>query len=141
MPDEEARILSQDHLEPIARDECMQRLRAQGVGRLGVEVRGRIAIYPVNYAVDDSSVLFRTNEGRKMRGAGSCEVAFEVDSIEPEAHAGWSVVIHGEPEDITGEAETIPDTVQPWAGRKEYLVRIRPRTISGRRVIPPSYLL
>jgi uncharacterized protein len=127
--------------EIVSEEDCLELLSTQSIGRLALVVDDRIEIFPVNYAVDGGSILFRTNEGRKMRGSSSCGVAFEVDSIEPEAHAGWSVVVHGEPEDVTGEAQTSPDTVQPWAGRKEYLVRIRPRSISGRRVIPPSYLL
>jgi len=127
--------------EIVSEEDCLELLSSQSIGRLALVVDDRIEIFPVNYAVEGGSILFRTNEGRKMRGSSSCDVAFEVDSIEPEAHAGWSVVVHGEPEDVTGESQTIPDTVQPWAGRKEYLVRIRPRSISGRRVIPPSYLL
>jgi nitroimidazol reductase NimA-like FMN-containing flavoprotein (pyridoxamine 5'-phosphate oxidase superfamily) len=125
--------------EILSEDDCFELLRTQRIGRLALVIDDRIDIFPVNYAVDGISVLFRTNEGRKMRSAGAGEVAFEVDSVEAEAHAGWSVVLHGEPEDVTGTVEPDADTVQPWAGRKEFLVRITPRSITGRRVVPPSY--
>jgi uncharacterized protein len=125
--------------EIVSEEDCLELLRSQSIGRLAMVVDDRIDIFPVNYAVEGRSVLFRTNEGRKMRGAGTGQVAFEVDSVEPEAHAAWSVVVHGEPEDVTGQVEPGADTVQPWAGRKEFLVRINPRSITGRRVIPPSY--
>jgi uncharacterized protein len=125
--------------EIVSEEDCLDLLRSQRIGRLALVVDGRIEIFPVNYAVDGRAVLFRTNDGRKLRGSGSSEVAFEVDSIEADAHAGWSVVIHGHPEDITDQAGTDPNNVQPWAGRKELLVRITPQSITGRRVIPPSY--
>jgi uncharacterized protein len=125
--------------EILSEDDCVELLKSQSIGRLALVVDGHIDIFPVNYAVDGASILFRTNEGRKMRGAGAGEAAFEVDAIEPEAHAGWSVIVHGDPEDVTGTGPPGADTVQPWAGRKEFLVRIAPRSITGRRVVPPSY--
>jgi nitroimidazol reductase NimA-like FMN-containing flavoprotein (pyridoxamine 5'-phosphate oxidase superfamily) len=125
--------------EIVSEEDCLDLLRGESIGRLALVVDDRIEIFPVNYAVDGGSVLFRTNDGRKLRGSGSAEVAFEVDSIETDAHAGWSVVVHGHPEEITDDGETAPDGVHPWAGRKEFLVRITPRSITGRRVIPPSY--
>jgi len=125
--------------EILSEEDCLELLRSQSIGRLALVVDDRIDIFPVNYAIDGRSVLFRTNDGRKLRAAGDGEMAFEVDSIEAEAHAGWSVVVHGDPEDVTGTIEPGEDTVQPWAGRKEYLVRITPRSITGRRVVPPSY--
>ncbi len=125
--------------EILSEQDCLELLETQSIGRLALVIDDRIDIFPINYAVDGRSVLFRTNEGRKMRGAGTGEVVFEVDSIEAEAHAGWSVVVHGEPEDVTEAVEPGADTVEPWAGRKEFLVRITPRSITGRRVVPPSY--
>jgi nitroimidazol reductase NimA-like FMN-containing flavoprotein (pyridoxamine 5'-phosphate oxidase superfamily) len=125
--------------EIVSEEDCLELLRSESIGRLALVVDDRIEIFPINYAVDNGSVLFRTNDGRKFRGSGTAEVAFEVDAIEADAHAGWSVVVHGHPEDITDLGETARDQVQPWAGRKEFLVRITPRSITGRRVIPPSY--
>jgi uncharacterized protein len=125
--------------EIISKEDCLDLLRSESIGRLALVVDERIEIFPVNYAVDGGSVLFRTNDGRKLRGSGGAEVAFEVDAIESDAHAGWSVVVHGHPEDITDHGETASDDVQPWAGRKEFLVRIAPRSITGRRVTPPNY--
>jgi nitroimidazol reductase NimA-like FMN-containing flavoprotein (pyridoxamine 5'-phosphate oxidase superfamily) len=125
--------------EIVSEEDCLQLLSSERIGRLAMVVDDRIDVLPVNYVVDDRSILFRTNHGHKMRAAGDGEVAFEVDSIESEAHAGWSVVVHGHAEDVTGKVEPGADAVQPWAGRKEFLVRIIPRSITGRRVVPPSY--
>jgi nitroimidazol reductase NimA-like FMN-containing flavoprotein (pyridoxamine 5'-phosphate oxidase superfamily) len=125
--------------EIVSQDDCLDLLRSESIGRLALVVDDRIEIFPINYAVDNGCVLFRTNDGRKLRGSGTAEVAFEVDSIEADAHAGWSVVVHGQPEDITDLGKPARDQVQPWAGQKEFLVRITPRSITGRRVIPPSY--
>jgi nitroimidazol reductase NimA-like FMN-containing flavoprotein (pyridoxamine 5'-phosphate oxidase superfamily) len=125
--------------EIVSEEDSLELLRSKSIGRLAMVLDDRIDIFPINYAIDGRSILFRTNQGHKMRSASDGEVAFEVDSIETEAHAGWSVVVHGEAEDVTGKVESGADTVEPWAGRKEFLVRITPRSITGRRVIPPSY--
>jgi uncharacterized protein len=125
--------------EIVSEEDCLDLLGSESIGRLALVVDDRIEIFPVNYAVNSGAVLFRTNDGRKLRGGGTEEVAFEVDCIEADAHAGWSVVVHGHLEDITDLGRTAPDAVKPWAGRKEFLVRITPRSITGRRVIPPAY--
>ena len=46
---------------------------------------GQVDIFPVNYGLDGDGILFRSNAGRKMSGAGSSEVAFEVDNIDTQA--------------------------------------------------------
>jgi uncharacterized protein len=125
--------------EIVSEEDCLEMLRSQSIGRVAMVVDDRIDIFPVNYAVDGRSILFRTNEGRKLRGASTGAVAFEVDAIEAGAHAGWSVVVHGQPEDVTSRVDPAADPVEPWAGPKDFLVRIIPRTITGRRVVPPSY--
>jgi uncharacterized protein len=125
--------------EIISEPDCLDLLRTGSIGRLALVVDDRVEIFPVNYSVEGGAVLFRTNDGRKLRGSSTSEVAFEVDAIEADAHAGWSVVVHGHPEDITDRGTSAPDQVHPWAGPKEFLVRITPQSITGRRVMPPSY--
>lgn len=124
--------------EIASEEDCLEMLRNQSIGRVAMVVDDRIDIFPVNYTLDGRSILFRTNPGRKLRGASASEVAFEVDSLEPDTHAGWSVVVHGAPDDVTDQIEPGTDTVEPWAGPKDFLVRITPRSITGRRVLPPS---
>ena len=77
------------------------------------------------------------NAGRKMTGTSTREVAFEVDDIDPIAKSGWSVVIHGEARDITRfDGLERQRASRSWTGSKDFLIRIAPSTITGRRVSP-----
>jgi nitroimidazol reductase NimA-like FMN-containing flavoprotein (pyridoxamine 5'-phosphate oxidase superfamily) len=111
-------------------------LATECIGRVAVTFGGQVDVFPVNYGLDGHGILFRTNAGRKVTGAMAGEVAFEVDSIDPTAKAGWSVVVHGEARDISqfdGPERT--RSAQPWTGSKDFLFRIAPRSITGRRVV------
>lgn len=49
---------------------CWDLLRGVSVGHLAVLVDGYPEVFPVNYKVDQQSVVFRTGEGAKLRAAG-----------------------------------------------------------------------
>ncbi len=123
-------------MEVMDRQDCQDLLASECVGRLVVIVDGVPEIFPVNYDIDGDSIVFRTNEGRKMRGVHSGQVAFEVDHFDLETRSGWSVVVHGHAEGVTeNDAGELKDkAAAPWSGRKEILVRISPATVTGRRV-------
>jgi nitroimidazol reductase NimA-like FMN-containing flavoprotein (pyridoxamine 5'-phosphate oxidase superfamily) len=128
-------------LVEIGADECIRLLQSRRVGRLGFVADGQPLIFPVNYAVDGETVVFRTDEGTKLDSAPLTSVAFEVDDIDEENGEGWDVLIQGHADDIT---ESIDDrseflrgsTVKPYApGLKWHWMRIVPTTISGRRIV------
>ena len=130
-----ARLVALDELE------CRQRLAKGGLGRTGVCVGALPAIFPVNYAVLDGDIVFRTGPGTKLDAAlGGAVVAFEIDHSDPPAHTGWSVVVVGVAHPITDtdtltRAEALPLT--PWAdGERDTVVRLETRLVSGRRLIP-----
>ncbi|HEX6395512.1 MAG TPA: pyridoxamine 5'-phosphate oxidase family protein [Acidimicrobiales bacterium] len=121
----------------VSESDCWEMLATQSIGRVAFALEGQVEIFPVNYAIDGDAIIFRTNVGRKYTGAKVGEVAFEADSLDPVSKSGWSVVIHGSSRDATQlESAERPLGCQPWAGPKEFLVRITPRGISGRRVSP-----
>jgi nitroimidazol reductase NimA-like FMN-containing flavoprotein (pyridoxamine 5'-phosphate oxidase superfamily) len=121
--------------EILREEDCWDLLGSERIGRVAVAIEGQVDIFPVNYGLDGDGILFRTNAGRKMTGAMGGEVAFEVDRIDPDAQAGWSVVVHGEARDISRfDGPERLRTTQPWTGRKDFLFRIAPRSITGRRV-------
>ena len=123
--------------EIISDEDCLELLRGEVIGRVAVVVNGHVEIFPVNYAMDGNCVVFRTNDGTKLRGIETSDTAFEVDRIDPKAHAGWSVVVHGEGEEFAAADDpNAQDSPLPWTGAKDFLVRIRPRSITGRRVLP-----
>jgi nitroimidazol reductase NimA-like FMN-containing flavoprotein (pyridoxamine 5'-phosphate oxidase superfamily) len=96
-------------------------------------------ILPVNYVARGHEIVFRTSPGSKLDAASRHNVvAFEVDSIDPVYHEGWSVLATGRAEEITdprelAEAAALP--LQPWAPWVEHrFVKITAELISGRRL-------
>jgi nitroimidazol reductase NimA-like FMN-containing flavoprotein (pyridoxamine 5'-phosphate oxidase superfamily) len=62
-------MLTDEGLELLSEEECVDLLRTGGVGRVGVTIAGLPVILPVNYACVDGDVLFRTGEGTKLNAA------------------------------------------------------------------------
>ena len=127
----------------LSREQCIELLADQHVGRLAVVVGGRPEIFPINYVLDGDAVVFRTNSGTKLSGTTQGEVAFEVDLTHPATATGWSVVVHGVAQEVTEldrpdlqeRLHSLPLGV--WAaGDRPHLMRIIPSEITGRRVGP-----
>jgi nitroimidazol reductase NimA-like FMN-containing flavoprotein (pyridoxamine 5'-phosphate oxidase superfamily) len=119
--------------------ECHTLLRRGHLGRLAFVENGMPVILPVNYVVDGGSVVFRTDAGSKLDAAArGAPVAFEVDGIDETNRTGWSVLVRGRAEQVTGETELarlrqLP--LVPWApGARPYYVRISAHEVTGRRI-------
>ena len=133
------RAPAHDRLVELNRDDCLRRLGRAGVGRVAVSVGALPAIFPVNYAMLDSDIVFRTGPGTKLDAAlvGSV-VAFEIDHSDAMSHTGWSVLVVGKARPITdpvtlARAASLPLT--PWAdGQRDTFVRIETAVISGRQL-------
>lgn len=123
--------------EIMSTEDCWEFLAGHQIGRVAEFVYGRVEIFPVNYGLDADGIIFRTNLGTKLAGTIGKPVAFEVDQIDLEVHAGSSVVVHGEVHDISAlDNSECRQTAESWAGQKDYLLKIRPTVITGRRVRP-----
>jgi nitroimidazol reductase NimA-like FMN-containing flavoprotein (pyridoxamine 5'-phosphate oxidase superfamily) len=119
--------------------ECRTLLAAYGIGRLVVSTPDGPDIVPVNFTVVDGALVYRTAPGTTPALAPGADVAFELDHIDEALDRGWSVLVSGPAEHVTG-----PDTVQhlaaaarsrSWAGGdRELWVRIAPKRITGRRI-------
>lgn len=114
---------------------CWQELARHEVGRLAVAFAGVPEIFPVNFAVTDGALWFRTAEGSKLLAATiGVTAAFEVDRWD-EAH-GVSVVAHGtlrdlDDPDALADAAALP--LRPWVGTiKTHYLRLAVEQISGR---------
>jgi nitroimidazol reductase NimA-like FMN-containing flavoprotein (pyridoxamine 5'-phosphate oxidase superfamily) len=130
-------------LQVIDRAECLELLRTQEVGRLGVVVGGRPEIFPVNYVVESGEVMFRTDPGTKLAAATRGPVVFEVDDLDPVTHSAWSVIVHGRGHQVSSfdspalRRRLMQLKLFPWTGTtKAHLVQLVPATITGRRVLP-----
>jgi len=132
------------YLDPVTtvlgEDECWRMLARTDVGRLAVSVSGEPQIFPVNFVIDNRSVLFRTAEGTKLASlAVSARVAFEVDGFDAATGEAWSVVVRGAAKMLDKLNDVYAAQELPlfsWeATPKPVFVRITPRAITGRRVI------
>ena len=121
-------------LEP---DACWALLAGEEVGRLAVAVAGQPDIFPLNFAVVDESIVFRTAEGTKLLAVAiGPAVAFEVDGYDAAAGTAWSVVVKGWAEEVPTyeQLEDLAFPVFPWSATPTgRFVRIRPTEITGRR--------
>lgn len=133
------------NVEELAVDECWALLRTEVVGRLAVSVDDHPDIFPLNYAVDHGTIVFRSARGTKVSAVlSNARVALEVDGYLPESHEAWSVVIKGRAEGIR-EIDDLMDTVDlplfPWQdGAKDFFIRLVPTSVTGRRfaVVDPG---
>jgi uncharacterized protein len=123
----------------LSTEECWLRLGLGTRGRLGVSVDDSPGIYPVDYAVDDGTILFRTGAGEKLdRLRSNDRVAFEVDG-ETERRA-WSVVVTGVAHELPDEPtpdSAATDQLPPWAPVAGYVyIRVVPTAVRGMRWEP-----
>ena len=128
----------QQATEILSESECWELLDHAAVGRLAVDIAGQPDIFPINFVVDKSGIVFRSAAGTKLAGAVlNRVVAFEIDGYEPADRTAWSVVVKGEARQFERmqemfEAEDLP--LFPWlAWDKPNFVRIEPTVVNGRR--------
>lgn len=121
--------------------ECWDRLATRGVGRVALPARPGPAVFPVNYAVDAGTIVYRTAPRGSAAPESGATLSFEVDRVDDRVSEGWSVLVTGTAEHIDDPATTRHlvglHAGQPWAGGSRHLwIRIRPGTVSGRRIAP-----
>ena len=128
----------QQATEILAESECWELLDHADVGRLAVDIAGQPDIFPINFVVDKSGIVFRSAAGTKLAGAVlNGLVAFEIDGYAPGDRTAWSVVVKGHARPIERmqdvfDAEDLP--LFPWlAWDKPNFVRIEPTVVTGRR--------
>jgi uncharacterized protein len=105
------------------------------MGRLAVAAAGELDIFPVNYIVDEGSILFRTAAGTKLvELTVNAAVAFEIDGYDDST--AWSVVVKGRAARLDHQSEIDrADTLSltPWIPTLKYTyVRVTPTSLSGR---------
>jgi uncharacterized protein len=127
MADEPVTILSED--------ESWSRLGGAALGRLVTTFAGEPEIFPVNYVVQERTVLFRTAEGTKLFSAvASNTVVFEAD--DHDVAQGWSVIVRGRAKVLRADAEIEKAEraqLLPWtATPKIHFVRVTPSEVTGR---------
>jgi hypothetical protein len=122
-------------LEPAV---CERLLRRATVGRVVVSTPRGPEIVPVNYAVDQDTIVIRTTPGGLLARYGDgAVVVFEIDALDHERWHGWSVVARGggvvvhPPNNAAGRRTR----VRPWAhGDRTSELRVTWSELTGRQV-------
>lgn len=116
-------------------DECRSLLASRPVGRLAFWGPDGPTVLPVNHVLGEDGIRFRASPyGSIARFGGGEVVAFEVDETDDFTESGWSVLARGVAEVVLGPVSG--PQPEPWPeGVKSVLVRVRPETLTGRRVM------
>lgn len=132
-------------LERLDEEECLRLISPGGVGRLAFVGRYGVTVHPVNYALNEGAIVFRTGQDSAtdedlrtgIQGA-AYQVGFEVDDIDPSMKGGWSVLVQGAAHHVNTPEEREPllaAGVEAWAGgARDLFFRIVPSRITGRRI-------
>jgi len=124
----------------LSDDECLALLETTTVGRIAfVDGQGQ-QLVPVNFALMDGAIYFRTlPDGFLAQLArGHDDVAFGVDHQDV-FRDGWNVTVRGSAREVEDRA-TINQVLsnhrlKPWAGGvRPLVIKISPASIAGRRV-------
>jgi nitroimidazol reductase NimA-like FMN-containing flavoprotein (pyridoxamine 5'-phosphate oxidase superfamily) len=131
-------------IDVLPAEDIYARLASAQVGRLVyVDEVGPAAI-PVNFAVLDGDIVFRSETDSGHRHIVSQPVAFEVDDIDEEASSGWSVLARGQAHEVP--IDQVPRLLaltgsrfpKPWAaGVHNVWIRLEVQSLSGRRLAAP----
>lgn len=138
--------LDRNGLIVLPRGQCLRLLRRSRLGRVVVNVGGVPSAFPVNFALIDDDVVFRSAAGTKLAAAlEGAVVGFEVDRVDTVLESGWSVLIHG-PASVLTDADDLERArrlhLRTWApGDRPHFVRIRADEVSGRRFLSPVHAL
>jgi len=125
-----------DPVTILPEHECWDLLDSVALGRIVTSVDDQPEIFPVNFAVQRRTVLFRTAEGTKLVSTAiNRRVVFEAD--DHNVAEGWSVIVKGiarilHSDDEIEEAERA--RLLTWtAPEKTHYVRVQPMAVTGRR--------
>lgn len=128
-------------LEELDVDECLRLISGVGIGRVVVVSEHGPMALPVNYALVEGGIVFRTAQGSDLAALSGVEVGFEVDHLDEELCQGWSVLVAGTALRIRDPAVIwrLRELIKPWAGgERSVYIRIGFRRVTGRRVRAPG---
>jgi nitroimidazol reductase NimA-like FMN-containing flavoprotein (pyridoxamine 5'-phosphate oxidase superfamily) len=126
-------------IDVLSTEDIYARLASAQVGRLVYMDEEGPAAIPVNFAVLDRDIVFRSETGSGHRHIVSQPVAFEVDDIDEQDNSAWSVLLRGQAHEVP--IDEVPRLLaltgsrfpKPWAaGVHNVWFRLEVRSVSGR---------
>jgi hypothetical protein len=119
--------------------ECLRLLATAGTGRVVYSDQALPAVRPVDFVVDNETVIIRTAPGSRLAKAiQRAVVAFEADEYDPADGTGWSVMIVGASSDVSEPCDV--ERLSPLVGRRwapdgqDHFVRIGISAVAGCRI-------
>lgn len=133
--------MAQRSLEALTTQECFALLATKKVGRfVYVDDLGPLA-QPVNFSVAENRLVIRVEHGTKELAVNQPTLALEVDHIDEEARAAWSVLVRGPVREVGYDElpallRQMPDgPPQPWAdGIHNVWLEVTPDHVTGKRL-------
>ena len=121
-------------------EECLELLQGGVVGRVALSTPMGPRIVPVNYAMYEDAIVFRTTPYSELGTYGwNTDLAFEIDHIDYDHHQGWSVVAIGRSALVDDPAELADIRANwdptPWAGGvRSLFIRVPCSELTGRQL-------
>ena len=129
-------------LQELSQAESLRLLSSVPVGRVVFTLHALPAIRPVNHLVVDNKIIIIASLGSAISSQADSDsgtvVAYEADSIDPDTHLGWSVVVIGKAGHMTSEAEAAGYrlALQPWvAGEMDDVIVIHAELVTGYQLV------
>ena len=128
------------HLREISETECLDLLANHRVGRVAYCDDLGPVVLPVNYVLDQGTVLIQISPHSTLaRHLRLAPASFQIDDFDDYNQSGWSVLVRGNASHVDSADLPTNDSDRPhaWAeGQRTFHVRITPHDISGRRLLP-----
>ena len=94
-------------------------------------------VVPVNYVLDNDTIVFRTAAGQQLDSLMRFPVSFQVDAFDYVKRVGWSVLVRGSAAEVSVDDDSEVPT--SWTkGHRNHWVRISGK-ITGRFIEPDEY--
>jgi nitroimidazol reductase NimA-like FMN-containing flavoprotein (pyridoxamine 5'-phosphate oxidase superfamily) len=125
----------------IPEKECLELLTTTAVGRVAYMTAEGLQLIPLNFAVIDAEIYFRTATDSVLDGLaqGNDEVVFGVDHHSQLYRDGWNVTVKGATTRVSDpdlyEQVMSCSRLHPWAGgTRGVVIHLSRRHVDGRRV-------
>jgi hypothetical protein len=134
-------------IQELTAPESLRLLASVSLGRVVFTHRALPAIRPVSHLLVGNKIIIIASLGGGIsapadsQGQPSADgtiVAYEADSIDPDTHLGWSVVVIGQAELVLDQAEIAGyrAVLRPWpGGQAGDVIAIRTALVSGLRLV------
>lgn len=120
----------------LTRADCLRLIGASAVGRVVFTEAAMPAVQPVGFVLDGEDAVFRVLDGGPLDAATrGVVVGFQVDSIDSDTRAGWSVLGVGRAYEVTDSVRRITPPAREGGGDgATHTVAVPLEQLSGQRI-------